>query len=154
MQGALAITAPALSSFAPVTLNGTDQTTTAALGAIRVTDARDSAAGWHITVQATQFWEWDGRQYVPQGATLAPGSLQLAQPDLTAAHGILPAGVAVAAGPYIIDTGLAVTIARAALGTGLGWYDLPATSLTLRLPASVYARTYRSTVVVSVISGP
>jgi hypothetical protein len=76
--GALSITNPAAANFTGVTLDGTDQDTTAALDAFSVTDARGTGVGWHVTAQATQF--------ANAGATrsLAAGSLEMSEPTVAA----------------------------------------------------------------------
>lgn len=158
---ALAATAPAavaqsltpnpvtVSDFAPVTLDGTTKTTTATMSDFSVTDA--GGAGWHVTVQATQFREFDvvAGQYVTGGRTLPAGSLTMSAPTVTPAA----ASITVPAGPHAID-GASVQLASAAAGT-TGTYDFTQGGpLTLALSASAYARTYRSEVTIAVASGP
>ena len=45
-------------------------------------------------------------------------------------------------------------IASAATDEGMGKFDFSATTLTLALPADVYADTYNSTITISVVSAP
>jgi hypothetical protein len=143
-----------LGRFVGITLNGQAQETYAVLGAFNVIDARGSGAGWHVTVHADPFRQWDGAQYAAAGATLAGGSLTMSRPAVAAAATTISAAPFVFAGPYTIDTSEAVTIASAAEGTGMGTYGFGGTMLTLSIPAGSYAENYRSTVTVSVISGP
>jgi hypothetical protein len=144
--GELSITNPAAANFTGVTLDGTDQDTTAALDAFSVTDARGSGAGWHVTAQATQF--------ANAGATrsLAAGSLEMSEPTV-APNGTTSPDPTVVAGPYTIDNG-AASIASAALNEGMGTYDFSATTLTLAVPAATYADTYLSTVTISAVTAP
>jgi hypothetical protein len=144
--GALSITNPLAANFTPVTLNGSDQDTSAALDAFSVTDARGTGAGWHITAQASQFSN--------AGATrsLAAGSLEMSEPTV-AADGTTSPDPGVEAGPYTVDNG-PVSIASAALNEGMGVYDFSATTLTLALPADTYADTYLSTVTISAVTAP
>lgn len=158
--GELTITTPTVSDFAAVTLDGTAKSTTATLGTWSVTDARGTGLGWNVTTQATQFAEWDSTLnsgaggYVTGGKTLATGSLKMPVPSVVA-DGTLSALPTILAGPYTLDNGSAVKIASAALDAGMGKYDFtPGGSLTLTVPASAYARTYRSEVTVSVVAGP
>jgi hypothetical protein len=155
--GLLAITEPTVGDFTGVTLDGTAQTTTATFADFTVTDPRGTGAGWNVTVQASQFAEWDtgGGAYVASGRTLAQNSLSMAAPTV-AGNGTTSAVPAITGGPYTLDGGTAVKVASAAVDTGMGTFDFtqPAAPLTLSVPASVYAATYRSTVTVSVVTGP
>jgi hypothetical protein len=142
--GSLSVTTPAAADFEEKTITGVDQTTTAALAAFSVSDLRGLGLGWHVTAAATTF---------TAGAhSLAAGSLSMTQPTV-ASPGTLSPDPTVASGPYIIDGG-AVEIASAALLAGMGVYNFGATTLTLSLPADVYAGNYASTVTISVVAGP
>ncbi len=137
-----------ISDFASVTLDGTAKTTTATLSDFSITDT--AGAGWHLTVGATQFQEFDvgTGQYVTGGKILPTGSLSMPAPTVTPATGIT-----IAPGPHSID-GATVQFASAATGT-TGTYDFTQGGpLTLTVPASAYARTYRSEVTIAVASGP
>lgn len=152
--GSLSITAPTVGNFTGVTLSGAATTTTATLAAFTATDARGSGAGWNVTVQATQFKEHDGTIYVASGKTLPTSALSMPAPTV-ASPGTTSADPSITAGPYLIDAGSAVKIASAALDAGMGTYDFTQVgSLTLSIPASAYAKTYRSDVTVSVVTGP
>jgi hypothetical protein len=160
--GSLGITVdPTVGNFAGVTLDGTAKSTTASFDGFEVNDARGTGAGWNVTVQATQFAEWDSTLnagaggYVTSGKTLALNSLSLAAPTV-AADGTTSAAPSITAGPYNVDAGSAVKIASAAVDAGMGKYDFTqaATPLTLSIPSSAYAKTYRSTVTVSTVTGP
>ncbi len=158
--GELAATTPTVADFAPVTLDGTAKPTTATVGAWDVTDARGLGLGWNLTFQATQFAEWDSTLnggaggYVSGGKKLAANSLQMPAPAI-AADGTLSALPSIFGGPYTLDSGSAVKVASAALDAGMGNYDFTSGGdLTLTVPSSAYAKTYRSEVTVSVVSGP
>jgi len=153
--GSLSMTAMTVGDFAGTTLSGAATTNTATPSNFSVTDARGTGAGWNITVQATQFKEWDGTAYVTGGKTLAVSSLSMPAPTV-AANGTTSPVPSILAGPYTIDTGAAVKISSAVLNTGMGRYDYtqdPA-GLTLSIPANTYATLYRSEVTVSAVSGP
>ncbi|HYP21261.1 MAG TPA: WxL domain-containing protein, partial [Chloroflexia bacterium] len=116
-------------------------------------DARGNGNCWHVTASASQFAEWSGSAYVTNGKTLAAGSLELSEPSATANGTDSPAPT-VSSGPYTIDSGSGVSVASAAVDEGMGKYDFGATSLTLSIPADAYARTYKSTVTISVTTAP
>src|SRR2546421_4334030 len=52
--GSLSETGPSTVSATPVTLNGSDQTTTYSMG-LTVTDPRGSGGGWNLTITSTMF---------------------------------------------------------------------------------------------------
>ncbi|MDP9387953.1 MAG: hypothetical protein M3Q48_08475, partial [Actinomycetota bacterium] len=61
------------------------------------------------------------------------------------------------AGAYTVDAGSAVKIASAAVDAGMGKYDISfaaGADLTLSIPASAYAKTYRSDVTLTLASTP
>ncbi|HET6314770.1 MAG TPA: WxL domain-containing protein [Chloroflexia bacterium] len=151
--GALSISAPTVATFTAVNMDGTAKETNAAVGTFSVTDARGNGNGWHVTASASQFAEWSGTAYVTDVKTLAAGSLELSEPSATANGTDSPAPT-VSSGPYTIDSGSGVSVASAAVDEGMGKYDFGATSLTLSIPADAYARTYKSTVTISVTTAP
>lgn len=134
--------------FAGVTLDGTAKSTTAGMSNFSVTDS--AGAGWHVTVSATRFAEVDGAgQYVSEGKTLPAGSLTMPAPTVSPQTAL----VTVTSGPYALD-GASLKIISAAPAT-TGTFDVVQSgSLTLAVPGSAYARTYRSEVTVAVASGP
>jgi hypothetical protein len=155
--GSLSISGPAIADFSGVTLDGTAQTTNAVMNPFIVTDSRGTGSGWHITVQATQFAQHDGTIYVALGKTLPLSSLTMPEPTVSGD----PAPPTITAGPYIIDSGSAVTIASAASGDGMGAYTFTSGVGGLELSISangVYAnevgQTYRSDVTISEVNGP
>jgi len=148
--GSLTITLPAAADFAAKSITGVAQTTTAALAAFSASDLRGTGAGWHVTAQATQF---DNGQLLLLNRKLAASSLSMSQPTV-ASPDTTSADPTIATGPYTIDGASPVSIASAALNAGMGKYDFSATTLTLALPADVYANSYSSTVTVSVVTAP
>jgi hypothetical protein len=153
--GSLSITNPAVGDFTGVSVTGLAQSSTGSVDAFTVADNRGTGSGWNVTVQATQMREYDSvaDAYVTAGRSLAASSLKLSQssvssPDTTSAD------PTIVTGPYTIDSGTAVKVASAAANTGMGAYTFSAPTLTVSLPADVYAGAYRGTVTVSVVSGP
>lgn len=150
----LSLSARQVSHSAVVTLDGTAQTIEAAtLGEIDVSDARGSGQGWNVTIQASEFREWDGTGYVPGSRTLSSGSLSLSAVKVTALNTDSPPPVP------LLDTrpidGSTVNIASAETGTGMGTYRLSSHEpLVLSVPASAYAVTYRSEIRISLAPDP
>ena len=145
----LSLTSPSVGNFSSLTLNGSAQTTTASVGTFSVSDSRVTALGWHVTVSASQLCETSTPPTcVTLGKTLPLGSIDESRPSVSG-PGTLPATSAVTG----VDLTPA-TPASAAIGTGLGTYTFGATTLTVHVPASTYARTYVSTVTYAVITGP
>lgn len=152
--GSLSIDAVTVGNFGGITLDGTAKTTTATVDAFSVTDARGTGDGWNVTMQGTQFAEHDGTNYVTSGKTLALNSLSLSALSV-AANGTTSPVPTTNAGAGIDNTTGAIKIASAAVDEGMGTYDFTGTNaLSLSIPASAYAKTYRSDVTVSVVSGP
>lgn len=157
----LALGAISTSDFGGITLNGSAQTTVATMGAFSVTDPRGTGLGWNVTVSASSFKEYADSAYVTNGKTLGTsrftmGTATAAKTDATSS------GVpTMTAGTYTLDadansdgTSEAVKIASAATGDGMGSYTVTPGQLGLSIPASVYAKTYRSDVTVTLSTGP
>ncbi len=143
--GGLTITNLLVADFAGRSITGAEQTTTAALAAFRVSDLRGSGLGWQVSAAATNF---DGASH-----DLEAGSLSMSVPTV-AANGTDSTVPGITAGPYVIDSGSAVSFSNAAVDEGMGTYDFSATTLTLALPADVFADVYASTVTISVVTAP
>lgn len=143
--GSLTITTPAAADFADRDITGADQTTTAALAVFSVSDFTGTGDGWSISAEADQF--------TGVGHDLAVGSLTMSQPTV-APNGTTSPDPEIVTGPYLLDGGSAVPFADAAIDEGMGTYDFSATTLTLALPADVFAGAYDSTVTVSIVSAP
>jgi hypothetical protein len=141
--GPLSNTAPAITAFA-ATLTGLSQTIHALVGAWSVTDARDSSAGYSITVSAT------APTVNGSGAMAGTGgSLTLTPKTATAAAGNLAPTGPVARSPQPLGPD-ATTIENAVPGTGQGTWEFPADavgtgSLAVRIPGDAGAGAYRST---------
>jgi hypothetical protein len=152
--GSLSMTSVTVGNFAGVTLDGIAKTTTATVDPFSVTDARGTGAGWNVTMQGTQFKEHDGTAYVTGGKTLPLNSLSLSALTV-AANGTTSPSPSTLSVSGVDNTTGAVKIATAAVDTGMGQYDFTGTNkLSLSVPASAYAKTYRSDITVTVVSGP
>lgn len=142
--GGLSITNVPVGDFVARSITGTVQTTTAGMDAFSVSDVTGTGAGWHVLAQASPF--------TTGTKTLAAGSLST--PALTVASPLTDsADPTMVTGTYVLDNG-PLQIASAALDTGMGTYDFSASTLTLALPADVFAGAYASTVTISAVTAP
>ncbi len=145
--------------FAPITLNGTQQTSTAAWSTANIVDSRGTGAGWNLSLTLTQLSEYDtvGSAYVVSGKTLATSSAKVTTApvvslvDLTsdAANTITPVVANTA-----LDTGASVKLLSAALNGGKGSYSFSDMTSTLTVPANAFAATYKADGTVSLNSAP
>jgi hypothetical protein len=145
-------TTPSASDFATTALTGAQQTINTNLASWGVDDATGSGAGWHVTMEASQFSGTGG-------ITLPTGSLALTTPVVT------PAGINLAVPPlaqgatFTLDNGSAVTVVDALAGTGQGAWtmtqsNLAGGDLALTVPADAAAGTYTSDLTFTLASGP
>jgi WxL domain surface cell wall-binding len=136
-----------------LTLNGDDQTATYTLP-VQVVDARglQTGGGWNLTVTSTRFTDASGRMF-PAGASTITGlttgcatgsTCTLPTNSVANTNLALPAG----SGPPA-----PLKYLNAANATGLGRIDTNAT-VSVSVPANVFAGTYTSTVTVAVAAGP
>jgi hypothetical protein len=171
-SGGLSITAPTVSSdFGNVTLSSSVQKPTAQLSTLSVIDATGTGAGFKVNVQATQFTEvtpGGGFAGASTAKTLPTSSLKLAPPSTISAVGgtLSPKPAATIAALTVIDGGAPVKVLSAAVGNGMGSYDIafPAASLELTIdPATAQVDTlnyngvatpYSSTITWSIVTGP
>jgi hypothetical protein len=149
--GTLSESGPATVSAGGVTLNGTDQTTTYALG-LTVTDARGNGGGWNLTITSTTFTT--GTHSLPTTASsigAAPtvscvsGSTCTNPTSSGITYPLLVPAAATAPTP--------VKLFNAAANTGMGSFTITPT-VTISIPANTFAGTYSSTVSVAIVSGP
>ena len=154
--GTLTITNPAVGDFSGVSLDGTAKSATATMDSFIVADGRATGAGWNVTIGATQFLEWAGTAYTAGGKSLPASSLSMPQLVVAKTDETSSALPSITAGAYTLDAGSSVKVAAAAAdGSGMGSYTFSqGGALNLSVPASAFARVYRSEVTVSVNTGP
>lgn len=148
--------APGAANFAATQLTGDVETLNTTFDNWSVNDARGSGAGWHVTVQASQF------STGVDGDTLPVESLSLKAPTLiTAANLLNLAGppALTSSGPWTIDGASAVKVVSAAADKGQGEWDFTQANLlggdlTLTVPADAAAGTYTSTITTTLATGP
>jgi hypothetical protein len=147
--GSLALTLPGSVTFGNLTLNGTNQTTTAS-PVLTPDDETGSGAGWNITGTSTTLTNAGGKT-LPTTATTATGS------SAAAATGncVLPTNSI--GYPVTLPAGgsppTAVKLYNAAANTGEGPTDVTF-NFQLALPANAYIGTYTSTWTFAIVSGP
>lgn len=150
----LSVAAAGTPSFG-ITLNGIDQTATYTLPVIAV-DARGSGGGWNLSVTSTLF---DDGTHLGAGHTFPAGASAVTAVSNTCgtnstctgpSNGIDDTSLAVPAGA---SAPTAVKYYNAGANSGLGTVDVNAT-VTVTIPANVFAGTYTSTVTVAIAAGP
>jgi hypothetical protein len=147
---ALSVSSTGSPSFS-LTLNGVDQTPTYTLPAQAV-DPRGTGAGWNLTITSTQFNDGAGHTFpaTASSITAATNACGTNSTCTTATNSVGYTSLTVPAGP---TAPAAVKFFNAAASTGMGKIDVGAT-VSVAVPANVFAGTYSSTVTVSIVSGP
>jgi hypothetical protein len=156
------------------TLNGQNQALTDTTGAdqlMMVNDQTNSAAGWHVTVSATDFVNTAAGYSLPSsgvlGVTGSTAGLFTSTAPTAACSGsaacTLPDNSAVTY-PVIINSAasspVAATVYDAKAGTGVGLMSLGGSAAAnpvgwwVNVPAIAAAGSYLSTLTVSVVTGP
>jgi WxL domain surface cell wall-binding len=147
---ALSVAANGTPSFA-LTLNGTDQVATYTLP-VEAIDPRGSGAGWNMTVTSTQFKDASGHTF-PTTASSIIAAASVCGPSSTCTTPTNSISYTAFALPAAAIAPAAVKFFNSALNTGLGKVDVNAT-VSVAVPANVFAGTYNSTVTVAIVSGP
>lgn len=157
----LALGAITTSDFGGITLDGAAQSTNATMSSFSVTDPRGTGLGWNVTISASSFKEYAIGSYVESGRTLGTSRFSMAAATVAKVDATSADAPTMTAGTYTLDadangdgTSEAVKIASAATGAGMGSYTVTPGQLSLSVPASVYAKTYRSDVTVTLSTGP
>lgn len=157
--GTLSGGAMTFANFTGVTLNGTQQTTTASWSIADISDARGSGAGWNQSLTLAQLKEYDttAGSYVLNGKALATSSVKattaptITAKDSTSSPTSTITPIALNAG---LDTGSAVKLLSAAVDGGMGSYTFGSLGATLTIPANAYAKTYKTDATISLNTGP
>ena len=138
-----------------LTLNGVDQTASYSLP-VSIVDARglSSGGGWNLTVTSTQFNDGSGHTFPTAASTITGisptpscgtgSTCTLPTNSVSNSSLALPAGA---------SPPTAVKYFNAANATGLGTINVDAT-VSVAVPANVFAGTYSSTVTVAIVAGP
>ena len=145
------------SDFATVVLNGETQITTATWAIDTITDTRETASGWNVSITLTQLREWSGDAYVANGDTLNTASMQVVDsPVVNPADAFSPSAeqITTVGAATALDTGTPVKLVSSGDGQGLGSYTVSDMAVTLVIPANAYAHTYKTNATVALVSGP
>ena len=144
---------PTVGAFNPVTLNGTDQLTSATIAPFVITDDSGALAGWHVTLLVPDFQNGTGAGCaVGATASIAGSNLSMNPPVVSAADitttmdGITSAGFSDFTAPR--------TIIDAAAGNGAGTYNVAPEILRLIVPANTLVGNYCSEATIAITSGP
>jgi hypothetical protein len=174
------LTAPAMPTLTPLTLDGTAQTTNTPMTNFTVRDATGSGSGWNVTVggdnsgsNTAVFKQYcppasapcgtDPSGYVSGGQTLPAHSLTLtsAGGSFAAQNGSTGTPPTLGCSPCYVDSVPAVKVASAAANAGMGTWGTTGwspTSLALATPTTLKTlpsnEVYRIDLVWSLISGP
>jgi hypothetical protein len=149
--GPLTLSAAGSSVTLPaVTLNGTDQSTSAALNALTVTDQRATSLGWNLIGQSTAFAGPNGSSIPAADLGWAPTASVIAGTlpgDPNAPTAQVAAGATVAPG---MGLGTAKTLCSSPAGSSTGAFSCGG-QLTLGIPANARAGTYSATLTLTLV---
>lgn len=130
-------------SLTDVTLDGTDQNTTGALGIFRVVDPRGTGTGWYLTMGSTDFEEIsDASKKISSQA----GGFAVTNANLAAVSG--NGGVTASTG-NLAPAALTILDSPSPNGRGINTTN---PDLELQIPAETYVGTYSATVTGTLIS--
>jgi hypothetical protein len=151
--GSLSVT-PANVTLSAVTLDGTDKTSTSPYtsNAWTAEDARGTGAGWHLTIDATDFT--DGGKTINISAADQEFKIQLLDTNIAVVSGNAKPTSSVTSLTAIPEApAAALTFASAALNEGMGSYTL-GPNFELEVPAETLAGNYSSTITVTAVTAP
>lgn len=136
-----------------LTLNGVDQAPTYALP-LSVVDARGLSAGggWNLSITSTQFSDGAGHTFPTTASTITgiTSGCGAGSTCTLPANSVPNSNLAVPAAPV---APAAVKFFDGANATGLGTTNVSAT-VSVAVPANVFAGVYTSTVTVAITAGP
>lgn len=144
-SGTLSETADATATATPVTLNGTNQTTSYSFN-INVVDARGTGTGWNLTMQASQFETAGNTHQLNSNASTLDSVADACATGSCSASG----GATQKPGSNLSTV---TKIWSAGSGEGMGSWTITPT-VDVAIPANTYAGTYISNVTVALIAGP
>jgi hypothetical protein len=145
--------APTIGKFNPVTLNGTEQLTSASLAPFVIVDDSGALAGWHVTLVVPNFQNGTGADCsIGATASIGGSDLSMSAPVVTAADAQTDITGVTSAGFNDFTTPRAIITAAA--GDGAGTYDVAPQILKLIVPANVLVGDYCTRATLAITSGP
>lgn len=130
-------------SLSAITLDGTDQSSTGALGIFKVIDPRGTGAGWYLTMISTDFKKvGEPSKTIPSGA----GGFAITNANYTVISGN---GGVIASTGNLAPAALTVLDGPSPSGRGANQID---PDVELQIPAETYIGTYEATVTATLIS--
>ncbi len=144
---------PTVSNFNPVTLNGTDQLTSASIAPFVIDDDSGALAGWHVTLLVPNFQNGTGPGCAAGAtASIAGANVSMNPPVVTAGDGTTDMTGVTAAG--FTDFTTPQPIITAAAGAGAGVFDVAPEIVRLTVPANSMAGAYCTQATIAITSGP
>ena len=144
---------PTVGNFHPVTLNGTDQLTSATIAPFAITDDSGLLAGWHVTLLVPNFQNGTGADCsVGATAAITGSNLSMNAPVVSAGDAQTDMTGVTAAGFTDFTTPRAIITASA--GNGAGVYDVAPAILRLVVPANTLVGAYCTQATIAITSGP
>ena len=144
---------PTVGNFNPVTLNGTDQLTSATITPFVISDSSGALAGWNVTLVVPDFLNGTGADCATDAtASIAGANVSMNAPVVTAADLTSSMTGVTAAG--FTDFTTPRKIIAAAAGDGAGTYDVAPAIVRLIVPANTLAGTYCTQATIAITSGP
>jgi hypothetical protein len=137
--------APSDVAFDAIKITGRPEETRGTLDAFGVVDARGTGAGYHLTLQASQFKSDAG--------ILPADSLMIGDTNVKAGEGVT-SKAPVWSGNRTIDNETGIVALSADIDTGLGLFEIQKSEMTLAIPASVKAGAYTSVLEATIVTGP
>jgi|tagenome__1003787_1003787.scaffolds.fasta_scaffold20700217_1 hypothetical protein len=145
--------APPISGFGNVALNGTPQLATASIAPFLVIDDSGALGGWNVTLLAPTFRNGTGADCATGStATIDATTLSMGAPVVRPADGLTSMLGVTSAGFTDFTTARKIVVAD--VGHGDGTYTVAPQILKLTVPASVYAENYCTEITVSITTGP
>jgi hypothetical protein len=144
---------PTVGDFNPVTLNGTDQLTSATITPFVVKDDSGALAGWNVTLLVPDFRNGTGADCATDAtASIAGANVSMNAPVVTAADISTSMTGITASGFTDFTTPRKIIVADA--GDGAGTYDVAPGILNLIVPATSLVGAYCSEATIAITTGP
>jgi hypothetical protein len=144
---------PTVGNFNTVTLNGTDQLTSASIAPFVIRDDSGTLSGWHVTLLVPNFQNGTGPDCSAGTTASIAGSNVSMNPPVVSAGDPLTSMTGVTSAGFT-DFTTPRTVIAAAAGNGAGTYDVAPEILKLIVPANTLAGAYCTQATIAITSGP